>query len=110
MEVVGLAMMIAILGTVVTTLISTVMGKALTGTNLTVLLTNDDPKSLLHMFLGAVDIFDLWLAFVLATGLTRLTAAPCSKAFAVTFGYWLAMDCLLIFIFWTLAHIGTGFK
>jgi len=47
---------------------------------------------------------------VLATGLTRLTAAPCSKAFSVTFGYWLAMDCLLVFGGWTLAHLSTGFK
>ena len=110
MEVAGLAMMISILGSLVTTLLSVMMGKALTGVNPTLLLANDNPTSLLHMCLGALDVFDLWIAFVLATGLTRLTAAPCSKAFSVTFGYWLAMDCLLVFGGWTLAHLSTGFK
>jgi len=109
LEVAGLAFMVQFLGSIVGALLSVMAGKV-SSLSLALLAPNADPRSLLHLCLAAVDLFNLWLVGVMAVGLSRLTGAPWSKALALTFGYWLVMTSVLVSFGWLAIYLSTAFN
>ena len=96
-EVAGLATMITILGTIVTLLLTVILGK-ITTPSLALLLDHFDSKNGLHLALAAVNLFALWQVGVMATGLARLSGARFSKALGLTTGCWVAIQLFFILI------------
>ncbi len=96
-EAAGLATMITVLGTIVTLLLTVILGK-MTTPSLALLVDHFDPKNGLHLALAAVNLFALWQVGVMAAGLARLSGARFSKALGLTAGYWLAIQLFFILI------------
>jgi hypothetical protein len=96
-EMAGLATMITILGTIVTLLLTVILGK-MTTPSLALLLDHFDSKNGLHLALAAVNLFALWQVGVMAAGLARLSGARFSKALGLTTGYWVAIQLFFILI------------
>jgi hypothetical protein len=109
LEVMGLASTIMLLGSVVVTLLSVTFGQY-TGLSLALLAPHSDPSSLSDTLLSAVDFFNLWLMFLMASGLARLSGIPWAKALSLTLGYWLLMTGLIVSVGWLAIHISSGFK
>jgi hypothetical protein len=109
LEVMGLASTIMLLGSVVVTLLSVTFGQ-FTGLSLALLSPHSDPSSLSHILLSAVEFFNLWLMFLMASALARLSGTPWAKALSLTLGYWLLMTGLIVSVGWLAIHISSGFK
>jgi hypothetical protein len=107
LEVAGLAFTIMILGSLVNTLLSVCLGK-ITTLSLALCSGNSDLRSLSHMVLATVDVFELWLTLVMATGLARLSNTPWTRALALTLGYWLAMAGFMVSVAWLAIHLTSG--
>jgi hypothetical protein len=97
-EVAGLATMILILGAIVTTLLTVIMGKLGITLSPVLAISNYDVKNKLHLLLAALNVFNFWLIAVTACGLSRLTGAPFAKALLIVGIYWLAFTLLLVSI------------
>lgn len=97
LEVAGLASMIALLGAIITLLLSVSLGK-IVAPSLALLISHFNPKNVLHLALAAMNFFALWLVGVLAVGLSRLSGARFSKALWLTGGFWLTIQLLLILL------------
>ncbi|MCX6921838.1 MAG: YIP1 family protein [Verrucomicrobia bacterium] len=89
-EVVGLASMVSILGSIVTTLLVVGMGSLFASPSLVLLLKEFNPQNPLHSVLGLVNVMTFWLLAVRAIGLARLSNASFIKAFVWVFGIWAA--------------------
>jgi len=96
-EAAGLATMISVLGTLVTLLLTVILGK-MTTPSLALLVDHFDPKNGLHVALAAVNLFALWQVGVMAAGLARLSGASFSKALGLTTGYWVAIQLFFILL------------
>jgi hypothetical protein len=96
-EAAGLATMITILGTIVTLLLTVILGK-MTTPSLALLLDHFDSKNGLHLALAAVNLFALWMVGVMAVGLSRLSGARFSKTLLLTAGFWLAVQLFFILL------------
>lgn len=96
-EVSGLIGMLAILESVVKTLLMVAFGSLYAGANLATLLVKEfDPANLSHGLMAAVDIVAFWVLAVRAIGLSRLSGATFAKSAAWVFGLWLLWNGLWI--------------
>jgi Yip1 domain len=107
LEVVGLAIMISVLGTIVATLLSVILGRP-AAPNLALLISHFDPKNKIHLLLGVANVFMFWLLGALAVGLARLSGTSFAKALAVVAGWWVAEQLFLIFVVTSLVGLITG--
>jgi hypothetical protein len=97
-EVAGLATMIFVLGAIIATLLTVITGKLGATLSPALLISDFNLKNKLHMLLAALNVFNLWLVWVSASGLSRLTGAPFSKALLIVAIYWLALTLFFIVI------------
>jgi len=97
LETAGLAGMIAILGAVITLLLSVSFGKII-APSLALFVSHFDSKNVLHLVLAAVNFFTLWMVGILAIGLSRLSGARVAKALLLTGGSWLGIQLFFILL------------
>ena len=97
-EVTGLSNMIAVLGSIVTTLLILLMGSVFASPSLVLLVKEFDPQNTLHSVLAAMNIMTFWALAVKAIGLARLSGASFGKAASWVFGIWVAWTGLLIVV------------
>jgi hypothetical protein len=97
LEVAGLAVMISVLGSIVTLLLTVSLGKV-TAPTLALLLSQVDVKNPFHQFLARTNVFTVWLLAVMASGLARLAGARFSPALFGVLSCWLVMQMFLIFV------------
>lgn len=95
-EVAGLSSIILVLGMVIGTLLTTILGRLYAGPSLALLVSNFDATNRIHLLLGAANVIYLWHAGVLAIGLAKLSGGSMTKALAVIFGFWVLIELLLI--------------
>ncbi len=96
-EVSGLIGMLAILESVIKTLMMVAFGSLYAGANLATLLVKDfDPANLSHGLMSAVDVVAFWVLAVRSIGLSRLSGAAFGKCAAWVFGLWLLWTGLWI--------------
>jgi hypothetical protein len=95
-EVAGLAAMVLVLGAIVSTLLTVITGKLGATLSPALALSDFNVKNKLHMLLAALNVFNLWLVWVSASGLSRLTGAPFAKALLIVAIYWLAFTLLFV--------------
>ena len=96
-EVAGLAAMISVLGALVSLLLAVTMGNMFATPSLALLVDEFSATNKIHLLLGAVNFFNLWLVAVLAVGLARLSGVSFGKAALILFGFWTALELALIF-------------
>jgi hypothetical protein len=89
-EVVGLASMINVLGSIVTTLLIVGMGSVFASPSLVLVVKDFDPQNPVHSLLAIVNVMTFWLLAVRAIGLARLSGASFAKAALWVFGIWAA--------------------
>ncbi len=98
LEVAGLALMIAVLGQIVTLLLTVNFSNLAATPSLALAVEKFDNTRRAHLVLGAMNVFSFWLIGVLACGLGRLTGSPWGRAVFVVLGFWLLQETLLILI------------
>jgi hypothetical protein len=96
LEVAGLASMIAILGGLVSLLLTVSLTRIGATPSLALVVKDFDLTRKSHLFLGAANLFSFWLVALMALGLAKLAGVPWLKAAFPVFTYWLAKECLLI--------------
>ncbi|MGA2802510.1 MAG: YIP1 family protein [Verrucomicrobiota bacterium] len=96
-EVAGLTTMITVLGTLVTLLLTVILGK-MTSPSLALFVDHFEPNNVSHLVLADVNVFDFWLVGVMAVGLSRLAGTRFSKTLLLTAGYWLAIQLFFILL------------
>jgi uncharacterized membrane protein len=95
-EVAGLVAMIAVLESVLHTLMVFVLGNMFAGPNLGLLVIKDyDPNNWQHSLLSKVDLVTFWELAVLSLGLARLGGVRFGRALAWLGGLWLAWTVFL---------------
>jgi Yip1 domain len=95
-EVVGLASMINVLGSIVTTLLIVGMGSVFASPSLVHVVKDFDPQNPVHSLLAVVNVMTFWILAVRAIGLARLSGASFAKAALWVFGIWAAYTGFLI--------------
>ena len=94
-EAAGLAMMIYLLNSVVTTLMIVSMGNVNARPALSMLVGEFDMSNKVHLLLSSVNLFYVWYAVVLAVALGRLSGVSFGKAAAWLFGFWIGIRLIL---------------
>ena len=95
-EVVGLATMIAALGSVIKTLLIFLTGSIMATPGPSLFLKNLDPQNnTVHALLSMINVITLWVLAVRAVGLARLSNVSFAKAAASVFGIWIGYTGLL---------------
>jgi hypothetical protein len=97
-DVAGLTTMILVLGAIVTTLLTIITGKLGITLSPALAISNYDLKNKLHLSVAALNVFNVWLVAVSASGLSRLTGAPFTKALLIVVIYWLVYSLFFISI------------
>ncbi|MEJ0091872.1 MAG: YIP1 family protein [Limisphaerales bacterium] len=97
-EVAGLATIVVVLGTIVGTLLTVITGNLGATLSPALAIKDFNLQSKLHMFLAVLNVFNIWLVWVSASGLSRLTGAPFGKSLLIVGVYWLVFALLLISI------------
>jgi hypothetical protein len=92
MEVSGLAGMIGVLGLIVTMLLQINFSDLTSSPSLALLVDKFDEHNPRHLFLGLVNVFNIWQAIVLAVALSRLCGVPFSRAAFVFLPFWLVFQ------------------
>lgn len=96
LEVSGLAMMISVLGVIVSMLLIVKFERMTATPGLGFAISDFDMTRKSHLFAGAANVFSIWQVFVLAIGLSRLAAVRFSRAALVVFIYWILQESILI--------------
>jgi hypothetical protein len=99
-EVAGLGNVIAVLASVVTTLLFLTFGSLFAAPSLALLVKDYDPNNPVHASLTIFNLMHFWLLGVRAVGLSRLARVTFGKAAAWVFGLWAV---------WTGLKIGLAF-
>lgn len=94
-ECVGLATMISLLGSVVTTLMVISLGNVNARPALHMFAGEFDMSNKVHLLLSSVNLFYVWYAVVLAVALGRLSGVSFGKAALWLFGFWIGIRLLL---------------
>jgi hypothetical protein len=102
LEVNGLAMYIAPVTTLVTMILVVSMGSLYAQPAASLLLDKVDPNNTTHKLMMAINLFEFWILYVTAIGLSKVWSVTIGKSLGVVGGVWLV---------WTLikAFIGVGF-
>ena len=104
-EIAGLALVILVLGVVITTLLAVILGRLYGGPSLGLLVSDFDPTNRVHLLLGAANVVYFWHTAMLGIGLAKLSGKSMAKTVMVVFTYWIVAELLLIAVglgSWTL--------
>lgn len=96
LEIVGLALMISVLGTLVTVLLQVNFARIFATPSLAFVVNDFDATRKSHLMLGAINVFSIWQVVVFSIGLSRLAGAPFLRAAWVVFTYWVLQESVLI--------------
>jgi hypothetical protein len=98
LEVVGLALMISVLGTLVTVLLQVNLSRMFATPSLGLAISDFDVNRKSHLALGAVNVFSIWQVGVFSVGLAKLTGSPFLRAAWIVFTYWVLQESFLILV------------
>ena len=98
LEVAGLALMISVLGGVVTLLLMVNLSKAFATPSLALVVPDFDATRKGHLLLGAANVFSFWLVGVLSVGLARLARVPFLRAAWFVFAVWVIQESFFIML------------
>src|ERR1051325_3315093 len=96
LEVAGLALMISMLGTIVTVLLTVNLARMFATPSLALAVHDFDATRKSHLFLGAANVFSVWQVGVFAAGLARLANVPFLRAAFLIFAYWFMQESFFI--------------
>lgn len=105
-EVVGLATMIGVLGTIVKLLLQVNLSNPASSPSLALAVKEFDPKNMLHLMLAALNAFDIWTVIVMSVGLSRLAGSPFARAAVPVFGVWLLWSAVVLVLAAMAAKMG----
>ena len=95
-EVAGLANTVAILETIIKTLLIILTSNIFAAPSLALLIKNFDPENQLHSMLAVINFMTMWLLVVRSIGLARLANIGFARAAGWVFGIWLGYTGLMI--------------
>lgn len=95
-EVVGLATMIGVLGTIVKLLLQVNLSNPASSPSLALAVKDFDPKNTLHLVLAGLNAFDIWRVVVMSVGLSRLAGSPFARAAVPVLGFWLLWSAVVL--------------
>ncbi len=95
-EITGLASMIAVLGMIVTMLLTVNLGRMGASPSLALTIGDFDPNSKTHLLLGAVNIVNFWEVAIMGLGLSRLAGVRFARAAFLVFAFWVIFALLAI--------------
>ena len=98
LEAAGLALMISVLGTIVTLLLVVNFDRMGATPSLALVVRDFDVTRKSHLFLGAANVFSFWQVGVLAAALGRLAGVPFIRAAFPVFAWWLVQESFLIMV------------
>jgi hypothetical protein len=98
LEVAGLALMISVLGSVVTLLLMLNLSNIFAAPGLALVVSDFDAHRKSPLLLGAVNLFSLWLVGVLAVGLGKLAGVPFLRAAWFVFAAWVIQESFLVLL------------
>jgi hypothetical protein len=87
-EVYGLSLYVAIVGSLVSMAMIIGMGSLYAQPSLALAVSNFDPTNTTHKILGALNIFTLWQLYIIGVGLAKLWNVSSGKALGVSYGVW----------------------
>jgi hypothetical protein len=96
LEVSGLAMMLGVLGVLVSMLLIIKFERLGATPGLGMAISDFDLTRKSHLFAGAANVFSIWQVSILAIGLSKLAGVRFTKAALVVFGYWILQEIALI--------------
>jgi len=96
LEVAGLALMISVLGGIVTLLLTVNLTKLFGTPGLAVADFEAARKS--HLLLGAANLFSFWLVGVLSVGLAKLAGVPFLRAAWFVFAFWVIQESFFMLL------------
>lgn len=96
LEVSGLALMISMLGVLVSMLLIVKFERLSASPGLGIAIPDFDVSRKSHLFAGAANVFSIWQVCVLAIGLSRLAGARFSRSLLVIFVFWILQESVLI--------------
>jgi hypothetical protein len=96
LEVSGLAMVISVLGAIVSLLLIVNLGRLFATPSLALVLNDFDDTQKGHLFLGAANVFAFWQIAVTALGLAKLAGVPFFRAALLVFTFWFLQVSLFI--------------
>ena len=96
LEVTGLGLMIAVLGTIVTLLLMVNLPSLFATSNLALAITDLNASRKSPLLLGVANVFAFWLMGVLSVGLAKLAAVPFVRAAWLVFAAWLIQESLFV--------------
>jgi hypothetical protein len=98
LEVAGLAVMVGVLGGVVTLLLMVNLPRLFATSGLAQAVSDFDPLGKSPLLLAAANVFSFWLIGVLSVGLARLARVPLLRAAWFVFAFWLLQESVLILL------------
>jgi hypothetical protein len=98
LEVAGLAMMISVLGAIVSLLMIVNLGRLFATPSLALVVSDFDATRKSHLFLGAANLFSFWQIAVTSLGLAKLAGVPFIRAALLVFAFWFLQESLFILI------------
>jgi hypothetical protein len=98
LEVAGLALMISVLGSVVSLLLTVNLARLFATPSLALAVHDFDTTRKSHVFLGAANVFAFWQISVIAVGLAKLAGAPFFRAVMLVLACWLLQESVLIML------------
>ncbi len=105
LEVAGLALMISVLGGVVTLLLTLNLSQLFSAPGLALVSSDLDAHRKSPLLLGVANGFSLWLVGVLSVGLARLAGVPFLRAAWFVFAAWLIQESFLVLLAGLLGHV-----
>ena len=98
LEVAGLAIMISVLGSLVSLLLTVNLARLFATPSLALAVHDFDATRKSHVFLGAANVFAFWQISVFAVGLAKLTGTPFFRAVMLVLACWLLQESVLIML------------
>ncbi len=98
LEVSGLALMISVLGAMVSLLLIVNLGRLFATPSLALAVSDFDATRKGHLFLGAANVFSFWQVAVSALGLAKLAGVPILRAALLVFTFWFLQETLFILV------------
>ncbi len=98
LEVVGLAVMISVLGTIVAVLLSVDMGQIFSGQHPDIAAGQSALDRHAKLIAGAGEVFSIWMLVVMSVGLSKLSGAPILRAAWLVFAWWLMQRAFFLML------------
>jgi hypothetical protein len=97
-ETAGLAIMIGVLGSIVTLLLILNFSRMSATPSLALVIPNFDVTRKSHLLLGAVNVFSFWTVVVMSMGLSRLAGVPFFRAAPLVWTFWVLQELFFIMV------------